>query len=44
MRLRIATCGLRIAAAIVAAAPLFAQSQSTELHIRFNSGQSIVPV
>jgi hypothetical protein len=44
MRLRIANCGLRIAAAIVAAAPLFAQSQSTELHIRFNSGQSIVPV
>jgi hypothetical protein len=44
MRLRIANSGLRIAAAIVAAAPLFAQSQSTELHIRFNSGQSIVPV
>jgi hypothetical protein len=44
MRLRIANYGLRIAAAIVAAAPLLAQSQSTELHIRFNSGQSIVPV
>ncbi|HMD37336.1 MAG TPA: hypothetical protein VKH42_20310 [Vicinamibacterales bacterium] len=33
-----------IAAALVAAAPLLAQSQSTELHIRFNSGQSVVPV
>ena len=43
-RLRIADCGLRIAAAFLAAAPLFAQSQSTELHIRFNSGQSVVPV
>jgi len=28
----------------LAAAPLLAQSQSTELHIRFSSGQSIVPV
>jgi len=36
--------GLRIAAAALAAAPLFAQSQSTELHIRYNSGQSVVPV
>jgi len=41
IRLRI---GLRIAAAILAAAPLLAQSQSTELHVRFNSGQAIVPV
>src|SRR6266481_7068800 len=41
IRLRI---GLRIAAVIVAAAPLLAQSQSTELHVRFNSGQAIVPV
>src|SRR5439155_23311123 len=52
MTLRIADCsfriglrmGLRITAAILAAAPLFAQSQSTELHVRFNSGQAIVPV
>lgn len=48
--LRIATRGLRIAATVVAAAPLLAaappghQSQSTELHVRFNSGQSVVPV
>jgi hypothetical protein len=28
----------------VAAAPLIAQSQSTELHIRFKSGQQIVPI
>ena len=28
----------------IAAAPLIAQSQSTELHIRFKSGQSVVPV
>jgi hypothetical protein len=28
----------------LAAVPLLAQSQSTELHVRFNSGQSIVPV
>ena len=28
----------------LAVAPLIAQSQSTELHVRFNSGQSIVPV
>jgi len=33
-----------LAAAALAAAPLLAQSQSTELHIRFNSGQSVVPV
>ena len=49
-RLRIANRGLRIAATVVAAAPLLAtaapghQSQSTELHVRFNSGQSVVPV
>jgi len=43
-RLRSAECGLRIAAALLAAAPLLAQSQSTELHIRFNSGQSVVPI
>jgi hypothetical protein len=29
---------------LAAVAPLLAQSQSTELHVRFNSGQSIVPV
>jgi hypothetical protein len=35
----------RMAALMLAVvAPLFAQSQSTELHVRFNSGQSIVPV
>src|SRR5262245_36773409 len=28
----------------IAAAPLFAQTQSTEVHIRFNSGQSITPI
>src|SRR5438105_7361490 len=34
-----------IAAATLAAAPLLAQpQQSTELHIRFNSGQSVVPI
>jgi hypothetical protein len=35
---------LRIAMAALAIAPLVAQSQSTELHIRFNSGQGIVPI
>jgi hypothetical protein len=36
---------LRVAVLLaLAAAPLLAQSQSTELHVRFNSGQSIVPV
>ena len=44
MRLRIADRGLRIAFAALAIAPLVAQSQSTELHIRFNSGQDVVPV
>jgi len=29
---------------LVAAAPLLAQTQSTELHIRYNSGQAVVPV
>ena len=28
----------------LAVAPLIAQSQSTELHVRFNSGQSVVPI
>jgi len=36
--------GLRIAGAALLIAPLLAQSQSTELHIRFNSGQSVVPI
>jgi hypothetical protein len=36
--------GLLIAGAALVVAPLFAQSQSTELHVRFNSGQSVVPV
>ncbi len=46
MTLRIGHCGLRIAAAwlVLAAAHLFAQSQSTELHIKFKSGQNVVPV
>jgi len=44
MRFRIANCGLRIAAVALSAAPLLAQSQSTELHIRFKAGQSVVPV
>ena len=30
--------------AALAIAPLLAQSQSTELHIRFNSGQPVVPI
>ena len=30
--------------AALAIAPLVAQSQSTELHIRFNSGQAVVPI
>ncbi len=42
--MRIADFGLRIAAAMIAVAPLLAQSQSTELHVRFNSGQNVVPV
>ena len=46
MKLRTANGGLRIAAVglVLAAAHLFAQSQSTELHIKFKSGQSVVPV
>jgi hypothetical protein len=36
--------GERIAMACLAIAPLVAQSQSTELHIRFNSGQGVVPI
>src|SRR5437763_7150140 len=35
---------LHILAFVVAPALLLAQSQSTELHIRSNSGQSVVPV
>src|SRR5256885_9583743 len=35
---------MRVAAIVVAAAPLLAQSQSTELHVRFNSGQAVVPI
>jgi hypothetical protein len=29
---------------VIAAATLFAQTQSTEVHLRFNSGQSITPI
>src|SRR5436309_9666165 len=35
---------LHILAFVVAPALLLAQAQSTELHIRYNSGQSVVPV
>src|SRR5438034_9092507 len=43
--LRIAVRAARIAALVLAVvAPLVGQSQSTELHVRFNSGQDIVPV
>jgi hypothetical protein len=35
---------LKIALALLSIAPLFAQSQSTELHIRYNSGQGVVPI
>src|SRR5213592_4657591 len=43
--LRIAVRAARIAALVLAiVAPLVGQSQSTELHVRFNSGQAIVPV
>ena len=48
MKLRRVDCGLWIGLWIgsvaLAAAPLFAQSQSTELHTRFKSGQGVVPV
>jgi hypothetical protein len=44
MTVRIAGCGLRIGVLALAAAPLVAQSQSTELHIKFNSGQDVVPI
>jgi hypothetical protein len=45
MTLRIAERGLRIAVGLaLVVAPLLAQSQSTELHVRFNSGQGVVPV
>jgi hypothetical protein len=43
--LRIAVRAARMAALVLAVvAPLIGQSQSTELHVRFNSGQSVVPV
>jgi hypothetical protein len=44
MKSPIVDCGLWIAAALATAVPLFAQSQSTELHIRYNAGQSVVPI
>src|SRR5207237_8727307 len=45
VRLTMGKAVLRIAAMLVAAVPLLlAQSQSTELHVRFNSGQSVVPI
>src|SRR5947207_3560482 len=43
--LRIAVRAARIAALVLAiVAPLVGQSQSTELHVRFNSGQDVDPV
>src|SRR6266849_723882 len=43
--LRIAVRAARIAALVLAVvAPLVGQPQSTELHVRFNSGQGIVPI
>ena len=44
MTVRIASSGFRIAAFVLATSPLVAQSQSTELHIKFKSGQQIVPI
>src|SRR6266513_3015799 len=44
LRTGLRNLGLRIAMAVLAVASLLAQSQSTELHIRFNSGQSVVPI
>jgi len=44
MRLWLADCGLRMTWLALAAAPLVAQSQSTELHIKFKSGQPVVPI
>jgi hypothetical protein len=48
MRLQILDCrwqiGVRVAAVCLAAATLLAQSQSTELHIRYNAGQAVVPI
>ena len=35
---------MRALAGLLAAAPLLAQTQSTELHIRYNTGQAVVPV
>jgi len=35
---------LKLALVLLSIAPLFAQSQSTELHIRYNSGQGVVPI
>ena len=47
--LRLSKAGLRIAALRIAllalaAAPLLAQTQSTELHIKFKAGQGVVPI
>jgi hypothetical protein len=36
--------GAPAAVIVIAAATLFAQTQSTEVHIRYNSGQSITPI
>ncbi len=35
---------VRVAMGLCLVAPLLAQSQSTELHIRYNSGQAVVPI
>jgi hypothetical protein len=42
--MRRAKGGVRIAATLLLCGHLLAQSQSTELHIRFKSGQDVVPV
>jgi len=42
--LLVARCSIAAAVLGIAAVGLYAQSQSTELHIRFKSGQQIVPI
>jgi hypothetical protein len=44
VRLQIADFRLQIAALALAAAPLVAQTQSTELHIKYKAGQGVVPI
>ena len=44
LRIGLGIVGAALAVAPLAVPPILAQSQSTELHVRFNSGQSVVPV